>query len=211
MDPNLTQPIILNATLNATLIQSPQSSIITPIAAAIGAIAALIGALVSSLTYYFIEKKRSESTIRMHIRDERKENYKNLLKELYRIEMKYDFRYLEIMYLGKGAGVCFFKSPENEWDTKPKEFFYELSKEIESIKAKFEPEIEAIGDLRITELLDNLDSLIINQNCFRNAKLNKENIQVLIELFSEIKNIIRSELVPISMEAKKRDERRSWK
>ena len=204
MDPNLTQPIILNATLNATLIQSPQSSIITPIAAAIGAIAALIGALVSSLTYYFIEKKRSESTIRMHIRDERKENYKNLLKELYRIEMKYEFRYLEIRYLGKaGAGFGFFKIPENEWDTKPEEFFYELSKEIESIRAKFEPEIEAIGDLRITELFDKLDSLIISQDFFpRGVKLNKENIRLLVELFSEIKNIIRSELVPISMEAK---------
>ena len=188
MDLNL-QTIILNS----TLIQPPQeSSNITLLAAVVGATAALIGALVSNLTYYYIEKRNSENDLRLRLRDERKKLYIEFLRELNKIQFSF----------------IYAKNQESPW-------FEYLDHEISSLKTKFKEEIEIIGNEDILNILikihSNISSLkLLNQMLYEDEadKIRGDTIDKI----SEIKRIIRSELVPLpEKEDRKPDWWRFWK
>ncbi len=212
MDLNLTQPIILNA----TLIQPSGASNNTLMAAFIGASSALIASIVTNIMHYYIEKRKLENEMRLQLRRERKKLYINLFISLNNIKDRYkhitNFRFDMNTIINSDDLAQMIRDVESEIDP--------FRSEIYSVIEKFRPEIGMIGNLYIINLLE----LIYNSTSpqqFERTITTSENqntsdkglfniFEDVTHTFSEIEDITRSELVPIP-EKTMRNKWQFWK
>ena len=205
MEPNLT-PIILNATLTT---QPPQG--ITLIAsAAIGAGSAIIASIVSSLTYYYIEKRRAENETRKLLRKDRKTHYANLYHELSEFHRNYLSHFSSL------------SAPSDEY----RNWLYETNFALSAISDKFATEIELTGNLEIGKLLRETYRLFNNFYVSFDLYINppedyiplesdpdiitNSDIYEIEDKLGEIIRLMRVELMPLQEEKNKSTQREYW-
>lgn len=186
--------------------------------AAIGAGSAILGSIVSSATYYYIEKKRSENETRRLLRDERKTLYTNLFHELSNFKKSYLLKYL-------------FQNFSDPVDVELcEEYGVHLGKAssaLRTITDNFATEIELTQNLEIGKLLREtsrfLEGFDSQYRYFRYPDPDAEEVENFIPIqitssdiekiedkLGEIVRLMRAELVPFQEEKKKEYQREYW-
>jgi hypothetical protein len=185
--------------------------------AAIGAGSAILGSLVSSATYYYIEKKKSEDETRRHLRDERKTVYTNLFHEL----SNFQKRYLQ-------TGFSNFSNPVDvELCEEYGAHLGKASLALRTITDNFATEIELTQNLEIGKLLRETSRFIedfhIQYQYWRwpdpdagevenpiPTQITNSDIEEIEDKLGEIIRLMRAELVPFQEEKKKESQREYW-
>jgi hypothetical protein len=190
MVPNLTQPIILNA----TLIQPPQPlwKDWLPV---------LVAFAVVALGYYVnkkIERIRSEDETRKHLRDERKELYRRLFREISIFKGK---------YLDTFDDIDPNDSNRNQYRT----WINDANLALWEMSEKFAPEIELIGNLEIGKMLRESFRILSGYSKsydfyrlregndeYAPLEITKDGVKKVQDQLGGIIRMMRAELVPIN-------------
>ena len=187
------------------------------LASAIGAGSAIIASFVTSVTYYYIEKKKSENETRMHLRDERKTLYANLFNELSNFQKDYLQRSFPNWIDPFDIELC-------------EEYEVQLNKTclaLRTIMDNFATKIELTQNLEIGKMLREtyrfLYGFMTEYEFFRWSNpdvdevenpipklITSSDVKRIEDELGEIIRLMRAELIPFQEEKKKESQREYW-